>query len=63
MYDSLKRVELGIDFSAEPDEIAGALTRLFQEGVDSGRWTRNEHTRAYVHDEGGAAPHPRDDSA
>lgn len=41
MHDSLERFELGIDFSCPPEKIAEALTKLFQDAVDSGRWQRH----------------------
>lgn len=62
-YDSCHRYELGIDFSRTPDEIVDALTGLFQEAVDSGRWNRRgpgAHELADTTTEE-AAPHPRDD--
>ncbi|MFF6904566.1 hypothetical protein ACFY9Q_01320 [Streptomyces sp. NPDC012389] len=62
-YDSAHRYELGIDFSRPPDEIADALTGIFQEAVDTGRWNRagtGAHEIArHANEE--AAPHPRDD--
>lgn len=48
--DSLDSFDLVIDFSWPPAAIAECLETLLQDGVDSGRWTRND-TRP---------PHPRD---
>lgn len=62
-YDSAHRYELGIDFSRPPDEIADALTDLFQEAVDTGRWSRHGTGAHEIapHETEEAAPHPRDD--
>jgi hypothetical protein len=48
--DSLDSFELVIDFSWPPAAIAACLETLFQDGVDSERWSRND-TRP---------PHPGD---
>lgn len=64
LYDSQERVELGIDFDHfQPDEIADALTDIFQEAVDT-RWTRKgtgAHELTADGTEEGAAPHPESD--
>lgn len=49
LKDSVKEFRLAIDFSRPPEEIAASLTLLFQENVDSRRWTRRQAA-----DEGGA---------
>ncbi|TXS55218.1 hypothetical protein EAO77_02655 [Streptomyces sp. t39] len=58
LYDSRRHVEVAIDFGAKPEEIVSALTDLFQESVDTGRWSRSEHSRAYDSTTEPAAPHP-----
>ena len=40
LRDSRSRYELAIDFSWPPEKIAAALTGIFQEAVDSDRWSR-----------------------
>lgn len=62
-YDSCHRYELGIDFSRTPGEITDALTDLFQEAVDTGRWCRRGTGAHELTDDTTeeAAPHPRDD--
>lgn len=63
LYDGRQRLELGIDFSRPPAEIADALTDLFQEAVDSGRWERRgsgAHEQADDSTGDGAVPHPGD---
>jgi hypothetical protein len=42
LRDTLHSYDLVIDFRHPPEVIAAALTDLFQEGVDSGRWNRND---------------------
>jgi hypothetical protein len=58
--DSLSRYDLVIDFSWPPEAIAAGLQSVFRDGVESGRWSRND-----MSDHGGAseqsdeaAPHP-----
>jgi hypothetical protein len=61
--DSLRSYELAIDFSWPPEDIAASLQSLFRDGVDSGRWARNdtrEHSEA-PEDADEAAPHPDGD--
>lgn len=61
LYDSRDRFQLGIDFSRPPEEIAGALEDLFQEAVETGRWTRRGtggHEEAADVPQQGAASHP-----
>lgn len=61
LYDSRDRFELAIDFNRPPDEIASALEDLFQEAVDTGRWSRRgtgSHELATDLPQQGAAPHP-----
>lgn len=63
LYDSRSRVELGIDFSRPPEQIADALTDLFQEAVDAGRWNRagtGAHELGTDQTTEEAAPHPGD---
>ncbi|MDX2696232.1 hypothetical protein [Streptomyces ipomoeae] len=51
--------DLAIDFSWPPDAIAAGLERLFQDGVDSGRWNRADtRHEASPSCEDEAAPHP-----
>jgi hypothetical protein len=61
--DSLDRYDLAIDFSWPPEAIAAGLQSVFRDGVESGRWSRNdsrEHGEA--NDESNeAAPHPEGD--
>ncbi|MEU1494334.1 hypothetical protein ABZ456_29285 [Streptomyces sp. NPDC005776] len=62
-FDSCHRYELAIDFTRSPDEIADALTDLFQEAINVGRWSRRgtgTHELATGTTEE-AAPHPRND--
>ncbi|MFD3741633.1 hypothetical protein, partial [Streptomyces sp. NPDC058629] len=40
LRDSLSSYSLAIDFSWPPEKIAAALTEVFQEAVDSHRWSR-----------------------
>ncbi|MGQ5576029.1 hypothetical protein [Streptomyces sp. ECR3.8] len=42
LRDSRKEFRLAIDFSRPPEEIAASLTQLFQESVDTRRWTRRQ---------------------
>jgi len=58
--DGLQRYELAIDFSWPPDAIAAGLQAIFQEAVESERWSRNdtrEHGAA-TEETREAAPHP-----
>lgn len=41
LRESLRSFELAIDFSRPPEELAAALTELFQDAVDAGRWQRH----------------------
>jgi hypothetical protein len=38
--DTLNTFDLAIDFTKPPEQITAALTALFQEAIDSKRWTR-----------------------
>lgn len=61
--DSLSRYDLAIDFSRPPEEIAAGIQSVLQDGVDSGRWSRNDmrdHGAAHE-DPNEAAPHPESD--
>lgn len=42
LYDDLGKFVLGIDFSCPPEQIAAAMETVFQESVDTGRWSRND---------------------
>ncbi|QJT01762.1 hypothetical protein G9272_16780 [Streptomyces asoensis] len=42
LKDSRTEFRLAIDFSRPPDEVAASLTQLFQESVDTRRWTRRQ---------------------
>ncbi|MFF7485576.1 hypothetical protein ACFZBC_08770 [Streptomyces luteogriseus] len=42
LKDSRSEFVLAIDFSQPPEKIAASLTQLFQESVDTRRWTRRE---------------------
>ncbi|MFH9823077.1 hypothetical protein [Streptomyces bobili] len=42
LKDSTKEFRLAIDFSRPPEEIAASLTQIFQESVDTHRWTRRD---------------------
>ncbi|MEU2799009.1 hypothetical protein [Streptomyces sp. NPDC007117] len=49
LRDSRSSYELAIDFSYPPEQITAALTDVFQEAVDSHRWSRRgtgEHGQA-----------------
>jgi hypothetical protein len=39
--DTLSVYDLAIDFEQDPADIVAGLRELFQDGVDTGRWTRN----------------------
>lgn len=57
--DGLDRYELAIDFSWPPDAIAAGLQAIFQEAVETERWSRNdtrEHSAA-TEEACEAAPH------
>jgi len=61
--DSLTSYDLAIDFSWPPEQIAASLQSVFREGVDSGRWARNdsrEHSEA-PQESNEVAPHPESD--
>ncbi|MER6009865.1 hypothetical protein [Streptomyces bluensis] len=58
--DSLDRYDLAIDFSWPADAIVESLARVFQDGVDSGRWNRQDtrdHRASEAHEDE-ATPHP-----
>lgn len=58
--DGLHQYDLAIDFSWPPEAIVAGLQRVFTDGVDSGRWSRNdmrEHANA-SEESGEATPHP-----
>lgn len=60
MRDSLSRYDLAIDFSWPPEAIVAGLQSVLRDGVDSGRWSRNdmrEHGGAFELTEE-AAHHP-----
>jgi hypothetical protein len=42
LKDSRREFVLAIDFSQPPEKITASLTELFQESVDTRRWTRRE---------------------
>ncbi|MGQ4351942.1 hypothetical protein [Streptomyces drozdowiczii] len=49
LRDSLTSYDLAIDFSWPPEKIVNALTEIFQEAVDTDRWSRRgtgEHDQA-----------------
>lgn len=61
--DGLKSYDLAIDFSWPAADIVAGLQQAFQEGVDSGRWDRNdtrEHAEASC-ETPEVAPHPESD--
>ncbi|MEV7394896.1 hypothetical protein [Streptomyces sp. NPDC091215] len=58
--DARDRYDLAIDFSFPPEKIVAGLQQVFQDGVDSGRWSRSDHVRA-AEETYEAAPHPEDD--
>ncbi|MEV6076853.1 hypothetical protein AB0L80_17340 [Streptomyces sp. NPDC052069] len=64
LRDSRTNYELAIDFSYPPEQIAAALTDVFQEAVNSRRWSRHangEHGQADDEPPAGyAARHPED---
>jgi len=63
LVDSLSTYDLAIDFSWPPERIVDALTGVFQECVDSRRWTRSntgEHAQPDDNLPSAAAPHPED---
>jgi hypothetical protein len=60
--DTLHSYDLAIDFNWPPEVIVESLQSLFQDGVQSGRWARNdtrEHGSA-PEEPNEAAPHPED---
>lgn len=63
LQDSLSAFRLAIDFTWPPERIVEALTDVFQESIDSRRWSRQstgEH--AQPHDQPqDATPHPEGD--
>lgn len=64
LRDSLSSYDLAIDFSWPPERIVEALTNVFQECVDSRRWSRqNTGEHAQPDDEPpSAAGHPHDEN-
>jgi hypothetical protein len=42
LKDSRSEFVLAIDFSQPPERITASLTELFQESVDTRRWTRRD---------------------
>jgi hypothetical protein len=42
LKDSRTEFRLAIDFSQPPEKITASLTELFQESVDTRRWTRRQ---------------------
>ncbi|WP_146066208.1 hypothetical protein [Streptomyces sp. ZL-24] len=64
LRDSRTAYELAIDFSYPPEQIAAALTYVFQEAVESRRWVRRgtgEHNQADDEPPASRTPrHPQD---
>ncbi|MEV7897283.1 hypothetical protein [Streptomyces cyaneofuscatus] len=64
LRDSRTNYDLAIDFSYPPEQIAAALTEVFQEAVDSRRWSRRGNGEHDQPDDGEpstrAAHHPED---
>lgn len=60
--DGLRQYDLAIDFSWPPEAIVASLQRVFDDGVQSGRWSRNDmREHGGSHEETNeAAPHPED---
>ncbi|MEV1063437.1 hypothetical protein [Streptomyces sp. NPDC050263] len=61
--DGLRQYDLAIDFSWPPEAIVASLQQLFTDGVESGRWSRNDmrdHSGA-SEEPNEAAPHPASD--
>ncbi len=44
LRDSRNEYRLAIDFSRPPEEITASLTLLFQESIDTRRWTRRQES-------------------
>ncbi|WNI15536.1 hypothetical protein [Actinacidiphila sp. ITFR-21] len=42
LRDTVNVYDLAIDFTASPEDITAALAAVWQEAVDSGRWTRRK---------------------
>lgn len=57
LRDGAERYDLAIDFSWPAEDIVAGLQEIFQDGVDSGRWSRAEHSEAPI-ETNEAAPHP-----
>lgn len=57
LRDGAERYDLAIDFSWPAEDIVAGLQEIFQDGVDSGRWSRAEHSEAPT-ESNEAAPHP-----
>lgn len=58
--DGTQHYDLAIDFSWPAEDIVAGLQELLQDGVDSGRWSRSDHSAA-PEEENEAAPHPEGD--
>lgn len=60
MYDSRRRLDIGIDFTRTPAEITSAVQDALQEAFDTGRLRRSSggHTSADEITRDGASPHP-----
>lgn len=57
LRDSTRHYDLAIDFSWPAEDIVAGLQQVIQDGVDSGRWSRAEHSEAPI-ETNEAAPHP-----
>ncbi|MFD3929730.1 hypothetical protein [Streptomyces sp. NPDC058614] len=63
LRDGLTHLDLAIDFSWPPEQIVAGLQEVFTDGVESGRWSRNdmrEHSEAPA-EKTEVAPHPESD--
>lgn len=47
LRDTTQVFDLAIDFTKSPEQITGALTALFQEGIDTERWTRRDRCASW----------------
>jgi hypothetical protein len=47
-------VDLGIDFNQPAEDIVAGLQAIIQDGIDTGRWTRNRPP--YGNDDGSSGP-------